>query len=81
MVESQKRDHTGNHWLNKTKQFLDKLGLSYIHRVHNRGERKASDINRLSVVTKKRENEIFEQNLGNTLDSQAEKNEGKLILS
>ena len=57
-LAEQKLDLVGNHWFNKTKLFLDKLGLSYIH---SRGDKKSSEINRLSIVAKNRKNEMFEQ--------------------
>ena len=77
--EEQQLDPEGDHWLSKTKSFLDRLGLSFIHTVDNKKEWKSSEINRLSMVAKNRENEVFEQNLVNTLDLKSEKNEGKLL--
>ena len=77
--EQQKNDLNSANWVGKTKLFLDKLGLTYIHREKPQGERKLSEINRLSIVTKNRENEIFEQSLIHHMESQSLKNEGKLI--
>ena len=76
--EEQKNDSTGNHWLGKIKQVLDNLGLSYIHKVKPGELKKPSEINRLSCVTRNRENEIFEQNLVLHRDTQMEENQGKL---
>ena len=78
-IEEQKQDHTGDHWLTRTKTFLDKLGLSYIHHFHPEETTESSSIKRLAAVTKNRENDIFEQNLVNILDTKTAKNKGKLI--
>ena len=75
--KEQETDSTGNHWVGKTKEVLNNLGLSYIYKVKAGEKKKPSEINRLSYVTRNRENEIFEQNLVHHRDIQMERKQGK----
>ena len=74
----QEVDSTGNHWVGKTKQVLNNLGLSYMHKIKPGEKKKPTEINRLSYVTRNRENEIFEQNLVHHRDVQMERKQGNL---
>ena len=77
--EEQKRNSTKNtHWVSKVKCFLDKMGLSFIHNTH-KARKNPGQINHMSVISRNRENEIFEQNLIQKIDEKIAENRGKLL--
>ena len=77
--EEQKRDPTNDKlWVSRTHSFLDKIGLSFIHLTKGE-EQNPGHVNRMSVITKNRENEIFEQNIVHKIEEINEKKVGKLL--
>ena len=77
--QEQKITRNEKDWLNVSKSFLDRIGLSNIHKDMPVKDRKIGETNRLSKSIRDREREKFEQIVFNEIQSKLEKNEGKLV--